>query len=248
MFPITHAYAVSRLVPGAGQLHILGAIFPDAVLTNGLSWDRAHRSGAALYAFLRARAPAGLPFALGMITHGVAPAGLDYYGDQQYATFEKGYAFEEARPYAARAAAICRLPETMGWWKAHNLVEMALEWLIAQRYPELGPRVAAALTQTAACAFLAPHLAAFFEREGPDLLHSLPAMVPFLALDPITPATLAERYERQVRLKHGVEAIAVDQAAALIVEIAAAIQPRCWAFMEDVLGKMGALLAAEGWG
>jgi hypothetical protein len=245
LFPLTHAYAVGRLVPAAGLLHILGAIFPDAVLTNGLDWARAHQSGAALYAFLRERAPAGLPFAVGMLTHGVVPAGLDYYGDQKYADFEKGYAFEEARPYAARVATICRLPESMGWWKAHNFVEMAIEWLLARQHPALGPQVQQALAQAQRHSFLSPHLAAFFGHDGPDLLASLPAMIPYLALDPITPATLAEHYQSQLRLKHGVEAIAVAQAAALIAEIAGAIQPRCWAFVEDVLAKLGALLAAD---
>jgi hypothetical protein len=271
LFPITHAYAVGRLVPAAGPLHILGAIFPDAAPlaltrlaraeaapggrcagdgrgangapTNGLTWDQAHRSGATLYAFLRERAPAGLPFAVGMITHGVMPAGLDYYGDQKYGDLEKGYAFEEARPYA-----ICHLPAAMGWWKGHNFVEMAIEWLIARQHPQLGTQVAQTLAQAREFAFLSAPLAAFFERDGLDLLRSLPAMVPFLALDRITPAALAERYQRQVQLKHGVEGIEVDQAAALIEEVAGAIQPRCWAFLQDVLEKIGAMLEAEGWG
>lgn len=246
MFPITHAAAVGRLVPAAGPLHILGAIFPDAVLINGLSWERAHRSGAALYAFMRTRAPAGLPFAFGMMTHGVEPAGLDYYGDHKYADFEKGYAFEEARPYAARVAAICHLPEQMGWWKAHNFVEMAIEWLIARQHPDLGPQVEDALTRAVEFSFLSAPLAVFFEQDGMDLLRSLTAMTPFLALSPITPATLAERYQLQIRQKHSVEAIEVDQAAALIEEIAGAIQPRCWDFWEDVLGRMGEMLEVEG--
>jgi hypothetical protein len=248
LFPVTHAYAVGRLVPTAGLLHILGAIFPDAVLINGLSWDRAHRSGAALYAFLREQAPGGLPFAVGMMTHGVEPAGLDYYGDQKYGDSEKGYAFEEARPYAARVAAICHLPASMGWWKAHNFVEMAIEWLIARQRPEMGVQVRQALAQAEDLAFLSIPLSAFFGHDGSDLLLSLPAMVPFLALDPITPMVLAECYQRQVRLKHGVETIEVDQAAALIEEIAGAIQPGCWAFLDDALGKIGAMLKAAGWG
>ena len=200
-----------------------------------------------MYTFLQQHAPAGRPFAVGMITHGVAPAGLDYYGDQKYRDFEKGYAFEEARPYATRVATICHLPESMGWWKAHNFVEMAIEWRIAQQQPNLGLQVHQALTQAEEIAFLAPHLAAFFKQDGGGLLRSLPAMVPFLALDPVTPATLAERYQIQVRMRHGVEAIEVDQAAVLIEEIAEVIQPRCWAFMEDALGKIGATLEARGW-
>ncbi len=248
MFPIVHAYAIHRLVGRAGPPHLLGAIFPDAVLVNGLSWEQTHRCGAALYGFLQERAPAGRPFALGVISHGVAPAGMDYYGDQQYGSFQRGYAFEEARPYADRAAAICRLPPEMGWWKAHNFVEMALEWLVARRHPELEALVRQALAHSADLSFLSPHLAAFFERPGLDLAQSLPAMLPFLALEDITPATLAERYQRQVRLKHGVETIAVEAAAALIAEVAEAIQPRCWEFLEDVLGKIGKMIDTEAWG
>ena len=254
MFPLAHVYAIGRLVPGPGPLHVLGAIFPDAVLTNSLAWEQTHRSGAALYAFLRGREPAGLPFAVGMISHGCTPPGLDYYGDEQYGSFERGYSFEEARPYADRVAEVCRLPAEMGWWKAHNFVEMALEWLLARRDPSLGRQLHEAFATAAEgpdahppLARLVPCLAAFFGQDGDSLLHSLPAMAPFLAMGEMTPDILAERYQRQVRLKHGVEAIEVGGAAALIEEIAVAIQPRCWAFLEDVLAQIQAMLRQEGW-
>lgn len=247
MFPIVHAYAIRRLVGRAGPLHLLGAIFPDAVLTNGLQWEQTHRCGAALYDFLRTRAPAGLPFAVGVISHGVAPAGLDYYGDQQYGSFRRGYAFEEARPYADRVAAICRLPPEMGWWKAHNFVEMALEWLVARRHPDLEAQARQAFAHSADLSFLSAPLATFFECPGLDLVQSLPAMLPFLVLEGITPAALAERYQRQVRLKHGVETIDVEAAAGLIAEVAEVIRPRCWEFLEDALDKIGGTLRGEGW-
>lgn len=247
MFPLTHAYVIGRLLPAAGPLHLLGAIFPDAVLTNGLRWEETHGSGAALYTYLAERWPAGCPFAVGVISHGVAPPGLDYYGDRRYGACERGYCFEEARPYAARVAAICRLPLSMGLWKGHNFVEMALEWLLAQQDPALGSRVQRALEEPAGLQELAPHLEAFFGPARIPLVESLPAMLPFLALEGLTPEILAERYERQVRLKHGVETIQVQEAAALIGEIAAAIQPRCWDFLEDVLSRIGDMLVREGW-
>ena len=247
MFPLTHAYAIGRLVVEAGPLHLLGAIFPDAVLVNGLRWEQTHQAGAALHAYLAEHYPAGRPFAVGVISHGVSPQGLDYYGDQRYGPFERGYCFEEARPYAARVAAICRLPASMGLWKGHNFVEMALEWLLAQRDPALGRRVRQVLQEPAGLEELSPHLEAFFGPAGSPLGESLPAMLPFLALEPLTPQALAERYQRQVRLKHGVETIDVPAAAAMIEEIAAAIQPRCWAFLEDVLGRIAAMLQQEEW-
>jgi len=163
------------------------------------------------------------------------------------------YSFEEARPYAAQAAEICRLPADMGWWKAHNFVEMALEWLLARQAPSLAGQLQQAFEAAAgpvlhpALARLIPHLATFFGQDGKRLIHSLPAMAPFLAIGQVTPDTLAERYQRQVQLKHGVEAIQVSRAAALIAEIAAAIQPRCWAFLDDVLGQIGGMLEREGW-
>ncbi len=242
MFPLTHAYTIGRLVPAPEPLHILGAIFPDAVLTNGLPWAKAHCSGAELYAFLSTRDPSLLPFAVGAITHGTRPPGLDYYGDEKYDGFEKGYCFEEARPYAARAAAICRLPASMGWWKAHNFVEMAIECLLAEQDPRLGPAVEEALSNREAAARLAPHLGAFFQTDGAAVAASLPAMLPFLALRDATPAGLAEKYELQVRHKHGVETIDVAGAAELIAEIAGVIQPQCWAFVDEVLGRIRATL------
>jgi len=236
MYPLTHAYAVGRLVRPAGRLHVLGAIFPDTVLINGLAWEQTHHAGADLYAFLAARCPTGLPFAVGVISHGCTPPGLDYYGDRKYAAFERGYAFEEARPYAARVAEICHLPASMGWWKAHNFVEMAIEWLLARQHPHLRRRVQQALADPVG-----------LDSPGAELVGSLPAMAPFLTLETVTPATLAERYQRQVRHRHGVCAIEVARAAALIEEIAGAIQPRCWAFLEDALGRIAATLEREAW-
>ncbi len=247
MFPATHVYVIERLVPSAGPLHRLGAVFPDAVLTNGLPWARTHRSGAGLYAFLAQEAPEALPFAVGVISHGCLPPGLDYYTDEQYGTGQKGYAFQQAEPYAARVARICRLPAAMGLWKAHNFVEMAVEWLIVQQNPGLGERIREAFQDVSLLVTLADPLGRYYECDGEALVHSLPAMLPFLALEQANPQVLAERYQRQVQLKHGVEAIELREAAGLIEEIAVAIQPGCWTFLEDVLGRIGDTLRQEGW-
>ncbi|MGC8874152.1 MAG: hypothetical protein ACP5SI_06855 [Chloroflexia bacterium] len=245
MFPATHVYVIERLIPSAGPLHRLGAVFPDAVLTNGLPWARTHCSGAGLYAFLKQEAPATLPFAVGVISHGCLPQGLDYYTDEQYGTGPKGYAFQQAEPYAERVARICHLPASMGLWKAHNFVEMAVEWLIVQRNPGLGERIREAFRDLSLLAGLADPLGRFYECDGDALLCSLPAMLPFLALEQANPQVLAERYQRQVQVKHGVKGIDLDAAAALIEEIAAAIQPECWTFLEDVLGRIGEMLREE---
>lgn len=247
MFPVTHVYVIERLIPSAGPLHRLGGVFPDAVLTNGLPWARTHCSGAELHAFLEAQFPAGLPFAVGVISHGCLPQGLDYYTDERYNTGKRGYAFQQAEPYAARVARICHLPSDMGLWKAHNFVEMAVEWLIVQQHPGLGKRLRAAFLEPSLFSELGPYLGRFYECDGEALLRSLPAMLPFLALEEASPVVLAERYQRQVRMKHGVDAIELPEAAALIEEIASAIQPSCWAFLEDVLERIARMLRQEGW-
>jgi hypothetical protein len=72
-------------------------------------------------------------FARAVITHGITPQGLDYFGDEKYQDCERGYCFDKGRPLVNQTIEACNLPPQMGWWKSHNIVEMGIELLVSVR-------------------------------------------------------------------------------------------------------------------
>lgn len=196
----------------------LGAVFPDTNIGNGLSWETSHCSTAGMYeASMEAGSPSRL-FARGALTHGVDPPGLDYYGDQSYAGGERGYCFQKARPLASKAADVCNLPRSMGWWKAHNFVEMAADLKISQRRPDLGPAFLYILEDE----LNLREIAAFVhdvlpgKTEPQVIVESFHRMPDFLELENVTPQRLAAKYQNQVQAKHHIPQIDIDGAAGLI--------------------------------
>ncbi|HKW20297.1 MAG TPA: hypothetical protein VJO13_02905, partial [Ktedonobacterales bacterium] len=89
-----------------------------------------------------------------------------------------------------------------GWWKAHNLVEMAFEQPLYLASPCLGASLAGACADGALCARIAGMLAGAFGQSADALagaMHRFPSVVTFA---PATPRPQAETYAHQTRLKH----------------------------------------------
>lgn len=174
-----------------------------------------------------------LDFARAALTHGADPPGLDHYGDECYPGGERGYSFQLARPFAEQAATICGLPSEMGWWKAHNFVEMAVELVVKEEAEDLGRRLNTLLANTAATeeagAFLASALPGVDAGRAAAGFRSMPH---YLALEEPDPPTLAARYERQVKARHGVQSIDLPRAAALIEELVPRVERTLPAFLE----------------
>ncbi|WP_347488124.1 hypothetical protein [Desulfoscipio sp. XC116] len=110
----------------------LGSIFPDMVISAQVNHTMAHSMGAKLLHIVKAN-HALADFARGIITHGISPQGLDYFGDEKYPGCERGYCFEKGRPLVKQTIEACNIPPEMGWWKAHNIVEMGIELRISNR-------------------------------------------------------------------------------------------------------------------
>ena len=159
MFPLAHAWLIHRLVPAPTSAHFLGCVWPDMLFASPLSHTESHRSGARL-----ADAANTLPdgpardefraFVAGALSHGTDPHGFDWYSDEEYGGLPasaRGYAFQQAVALAEDAARACDVPEHQGWWKAHNLVEMAFEQSLYLAAPHLGASLAAACADEALC-------------------------------------------------------------------------------------------------
>ena len=157
MFPIAHGWLLAQITEQPTAAAYLGCVWPDMLFGSPLAHPQSHKSGAELLAFARAL-PAGeardefLAFVRGVITHGSEPHGFDWFSDEGYGDESgqaKGFAFQRAAPLAQRAAAACDVPEEMGLWKAHNLIEMSFEGPLYAANPDAAHALATACADDA---------------------------------------------------------------------------------------------------
>ena len=195
-------------------------MFPDTIIVSGLEWNLTHKPGLALLGELAASGEHERSFALGWLSHVTDPHGLDYFSDDAYPGTRRGYCFELALPNSRRAAEICGLPEELGWWKAHNFVEMGIELLAAHDWPEGAGRCEMALAKAGEHDATIRRAASLLDVDAQSTRDGYEGFSCFLRFDDISPEGLASAYERQVQAKHGVEHIDRDAAASLIEECA----------------------------
>lgn len=217
MFPQTHVYFAGRVLGNINDAIVLGSIFPDMVIGAGVPRDVSHNSGRELLAFLRDNGKLR-DFARGNITHGVNPDGLDYYGDEKNPPFERGYCFEKGRRFIQTTVEACNIPEEMGWWKAHNIVEMGIEMHISQRAP-YGEILRGAFANEDLIEDICHQSGAFFGRDPLPFAGRIASFPDYIDLARATPESLALKYEFQMYLRHRIR-INTPRVARLIDEAA----------------------------
>lgn len=239
MFPQTHLYFAARILSRMSDAIALGSVFPDMVITREVTWNDTHCRGAELYRYL-CRDRQLRDFSLAAVTHGASPAGLDFYGDKSYPPYDHGFCFEKSRPLVEKTIAACRVPEEMGWWKAHNILEMGIElsfaaqgrwgWALQRAFhnEELIGRLAERLT-----GFLPLPAGEFIRR-----MHDYPSLV---ELNAATSGSLAAKYAVQMVAKHGVE-IDVPAVAGLIESARSSVAPDLDGFFLFVEQRVTAVL------
>ncbi|MFZ5640400.1 MAG: hypothetical protein ACOY4Q_06890 [Bacillota bacterium] len=241
MFPYTHICFARDVLGRLNHEIVLGAVFADTVICSPLAHEDTHRRAGELFTYL-----AGLgrhrDFALGALTHSVVPAGLDYYCDEKYLDYERGYAFETARPLVPRVISCCRLPEQMGWWKAHNFIEMSTELHFYRHHNESYHLLRDALAEEELISRLSKVLAGFYGVPAADLAKSFPAYGSYVLLDEVSTRTLAEKYNRQMEHKHDIS-IDVTGAAGLIEKGLSLIKMSLPEFWRHCTGQVKKLLA-----
>ena len=232
MYPITHAWFARRLWGEPADIMLLGTMFPDTTIVSGLDWGLTHKPGFAVVSRVASLGGDEHEFALGWLSHSTDPNGLDYFSDDEFPGTKRGYCFELALPYAERAARICGLPEELGWWKAHNFVEMGIELLAATAWPEGAGRCEAALAGAGEYGALVRNVASALGVDPRPLREGYAGFACFLRFDDLSPEGLASAYERQVHAKHGVDHIDREAAAALIAECARLAEPTLPQFLD----------------
>jgi hypothetical protein len=250
MFPLAHAWMIEQCVSDPTPAHYLGCVWPDMLYGSPLTHQQTHREGAALAAYATSLPPGDeaeefRQFVLGALSHGVEPHGFDWYSDEEYGGLpasERGYAFQRGRRLAERVAAACGVAPDQGWWKAHNLIEMAFERRLYAERPERGERIAAACADAALVERVSIHLAKHFGQPADALAEPIRRFPEIVELRPKTVASLARIYATQTRLRHpGAEP---DEAAIaqLIAEAEAIVAPDADEFLRYCSTQVGVML------
>jgi hypothetical protein len=245
VFPLAHAWLLKRLVPDLTPAHFLGCVWPDMLYGSPLNHTQSHRSGVLLAA--HATGAAFRDFVVGVLTHGSDPHGFDWYSDEQYGPqppAARGYAFQHGRALAREAAVACGLPEERGWWKAHNIVEMAFERKFYAAEPVLGERLADACADEALLTAIAAPLSDIFGFPAVALAAAMRRFLGIVELRPVTIASLASAYALQVRLKHPDATPDVERIAALIERAEHEIAGDRQRYLDDCVEGVGRMLAA----
>lgn len=254
MYPIAHAWLIQRLIPDATSAHFLGCVWPDMLYDSPLTHPQSHRSGRLLVERARSVADASAAeivraFVAGVLSHGSEPRGFDWYCDEEYGgqpAAARGFAFQHGLALADETADACGIDRALGWWKAHNIVEMACERPLYTANPALGERLAAACADTALHATTADFLADVLGGVSADALAApMRRFAGVVELRPASHAALAEVYALQVRLKHPGATPDVAALAELIARAERAIAPEMEDYLDTCAPAVGEVLRAE---
>ncbi|HEX5441269.1 MAG TPA: hypothetical protein VFW76_10320 [Ktedonobacterales bacterium] len=250
MFPLAHAWLIQRLIPAPTSAHYLGCVWPDMLFGSPLSHTESHRSGTRLVEAVNT-APAGAArdefraFVVGALSHDAEPHGFDWYSDEEYGgrpASERGYAFQQAVPLAEDAARACGVAPDQGWWKAHNLVEMAFEQPIYLAMPNLGAALADACADEALCARIASVLSGVFGQPADLLADAMLRFPSGVTFAPATPRPQAETYAHQTRLKHAGSNPDLAALESLIERAQTIIAPTRDAYLATCLENVGRMI------
>lgn len=237
MYPQTHVYFAERVLEKMNDAVALGSIFPDMAIGAGLHRDVSHGSGFEILNFLRDHRQGRLQdFALANITHGVNPDGLDYYGDEKNPPYERGYCFEKGRPLVEATVRACNIPPEMGWWKAHNIIEMGIEMRISAG-GDYGHYLNAAFKNHVLIEDICNSLGVFFGRGPLTFIHRVSNFPSYIDISVSTAESLAVKYDYQMYYKHRIH-VNVAEVARLIMMAAEIVEDDMEEFFTSVAGKV----------
>lgn len=216
MYPLAHIYFVERVLGLKGDPAVLGSIFPDAAISIGLDWNKSHSLADILWNHFQGRDDKMASFSLGVLSHGIDPRGLDYFSDEKYKDFERGYCYEKARVFVNEVIeACCVMPED-GWWKAHNFIEMSVELYLFQKHPVLLSVLRGALSNDALIREISKKLEIPLGVSNNLVEDSFSLFKDFVAEDDINAGCLASRFQKQQYFEDNNDSIDLDKCQEII--------------------------------
>lgn len=233
MFPITHIWFSNKILSRINNMTALGAIFPDITIAGILSYDKTHRDGWGLYNHFKNNHSSYLDFAKAVITHTVNPAGLDYYGDEQYNGGYKGYCFQKGQFIVQDTIRVCNIPKEYGLWKSHNFIEMGIEINISRKYADLVSCLKSALNDRVLIQDICNAAEDYYNIDRGIIHSSFDSFNHFVELEDLNIYTLAKKYDIQMRAKHNIS-IDIEESSKLIQKCCEMVQEDFDIFIEYV--------------
>ncbi|MFZ5647031.1 MAG: hypothetical protein ACOY30_05360 [Bacillota bacterium] len=200
MYPQTHVYFAEKVLGKMNDAVALGSVFPDMAIGAGVNRDISHGSGLEMLQYLKTHQEL-YDFAMANITHGVNPGGLDYYGDEKNPPSERGYCFEKGRAIVKSTIKACNIPPEMGWWKAHNIIEMGIEMRISST-GNYGQYLHSAFQNTRLIETVSKRLGDFFGQGPLPFVRRMSNFPSYIDLSNSTADSLAAKYDYQMYYKH----------------------------------------------
>ena len=192
---------------------IIGSLFPDLIISRQVEHLAAHSLGTELLPVVRENRPMA-DFARAIITHGITPQGLDYFGDEKYRDCERGYCFLKGLALVEQTIEACRIPPEMGWWKSHNIVEMGIELLISNR-GSYGPLIRRAFNNEELIKQITNLLPEQTNCLNSGLKKRISGFGKIIEIDQASAESLAEKYRLQMHYRHDID-IDTNKVARLI--------------------------------
>ena len=227
MYPQTHIYFAERVLKRRSDIVTLGSILPDMIIGGEVGHLEAHSKGMELYRFARNNGDI-LELGRAVATHGHSPKGLDYYGDEKYQEFVRGYCFEKARAITEKTVDACNIPQTMGWWKAHNIIEMGIETIISA-YDNYSERFESAMGNRGLIAWVDKTLQQMCGSREVDFISKVARFTGFIEKDRATAESLAKRFSRHMKLRFDAN-VDVEKVTDLIRAGAVLVEADLWDF------------------
>lgn len=145
MFPLTHLYTAKQVLGYENEQTVLGALFPDFGAFLNIGRNVCHEMGIDMYHFAEENDARHIDFSLGVLTHGTALPGIDFYADEDYHGRKPGFCFQKGELIAEELQKACNLPPNMAVWKGHNIIELAFDIITEKRCPGIGKTALAAM-------------------------------------------------------------------------------------------------------
>lgn len=242
MFPLVHYFVNSKIYENVPDLMAIGGIFPDLAASAGMDRNFAHNMGREFYRWCIQNAQEAIPLARGIISHGTDPHCVDYYADEYWPGYRKGWCFMQGEAYMAEVARVTRLPEDLIWWKGHNFVEISYELLTDEKYPELRPRLLESISSKDAIDLASETLAAYSGLPEEDFRRVILNVPNIFALTEMTPLTLAEKQNIAFIHRHKVTDADVPGMAELFCRIRDAMRPGYDTYFTKVIKETATIL------
>lgn len=219
MFPMCHVYFAKKiLADDISGFSVMGSIYPDVIISGVLERDTTHYNTKALYDYFVVKDKQMGQFATGAVTHGVDMRGLDYYSDESYDEFDKGYCFVKGADIEGDVIECCNIPEKWGLWKAHNFIEMAFELYLCRNNSWIVKLFDDTVNNTYITEYVNKQLGEFYGIPVNVISESFKKFTEMVHYDNIDEYSMIKKYALQLNKKHGINNIDIDKGASLIIK------------------------------